>query len=126
MEIVQIIVIGLCATIFIAILDKQKEFGIYISIVASIIIFFIFIDKFNAVITLLNRIKGLMQIEDIYMKILLQILGIAFVTELGAQLCKDSGQKAIASNIEMAGKIIILVLSAPIVLAIISLIESII
>lgn len=126
MEIIQIVVIGLCASIFIAILDKQKEFSIYISIVASIIIFFIFLDKFSAVITLLNRIKGLIKVEDVYMKILMQILGIAFVTELGSQLCKDSGQKAIASNIEIAGKIIILVLSAPIVLAIISLIESII
>jgi stage III sporulation protein AD len=125
MEIVQIVIIGLCATIFIAILDKQKEFKVYISIVASVIIFFIFIDKFDSIIALFNKINALMNIDDVYMKILLQILGIAFVTEFGSQLCKDSGQKSIANNIEIAGKIIILVISAPIVLGIISLIESI-
>lgn len=126
MEIIQIVIIALCATIFIVILNKQKEFGVYISIVAGVIIFFIVIDKLTSIIVLLNKINGLMKIDDIYMKVLLQILGIAFITEFGAQLCKDSGQKSIANNIEIAGKIIILVLSTPIVLAIINLIESIV
>lgn len=125
MEIIQIVIIGLFAAIFIAILDKHKEYGVYLRIVTGAIIFFIFIDKLNAIIVLLNKINGLMNIDYIYMKVLLQILGISFITEFGSQLCKDSGEKGIANNIEIAGKIIILVLSAPIVLAIINLIESI-
>lgn len=125
MEIIQIVMIGLCATIFIAILDKYKEFGVYISIVVGVIIFFIFMDKLNSIIQLLNKMNSLINVDDLYMKVLIQILGIAFITEFGAQLCKDSGQKSIANNIEIAGKVIILVLSVPIVLAIINLIESI-
>ncbi|PKM50045.1 MAG: stage III sporulation protein AD [Firmicutes bacterium HGW-Firmicutes-7] len=125
MEIVQIVIIGLCAVIFIAVLDKHKEFGVYLRIVTGVIMFFIFIDKFDSIIILFNKLNALMNIDDMYMKILFQILGIAFVTEFGSQLCKDSGEKSIASNIEIAGRIIILVLSAPIVLGIINLIESI-
>lgn len=124
MEIIQIVIIGLCGVIFIAIFDKQKEFGVYISIAVVVIIFFAFINQMDVIINLLNKIKNIINLQDIYMKILLQILGIAFVTEFGAQLCKDSGQKAIANNIELAGKIIILVIAAPIILAIINLVES--
>lgn len=126
MEIVQIVIICLIAIIFIAVLDKQKEFGIYIGIVTGVITFMVFLDKFNIIMSLLDKIKGVINIDDMYMKILIQILGIAFVTEFGAQLCKDSNQKAIANNIEMAGKVIILVIAAPIILAIINLVESIV
>ncbi len=126
MEIVQIVIICLLAIIFIAILDKQKEFGIYLSVVTGVITFLVFLDKFNIIMDLLNKMNGVINIEDIYMKILLQILGIAFVTEFGAQLCRDANQKAIANNIELAGKIIILVVAAPILLAIINLVESIV
>ncbi|MBC7960032.1 MAG: stage III sporulation protein AD [Vallitaleaceae bacterium] len=126
MEIVQVVIICLCATVFIVLLEKQKEFGIYISISVGAIIFFIFLDKFKTIVDLLNKINGFMNVDDVYMKILLQILGIAFITEFGATICKDAGQKAIASNIELAGKIIILVVAAPIILAIINLVETIV
>lgn len=126
MEIVQIVIICLLAIIFIAVLDKQKEFGIYLSVITGIITFIVFLDKFNIIMDLLDKINGFINIDDMYMKILLQILGIAFVTEFGAQLCKDAKQNAIANNIELAGKIIILVIASPIILAIITLVESIV
>lgn len=126
MEIVQIVIICLCATILIIILNDRKEFGVYIGIVTIVIVFFIFTDQFKMIVDMLQRMNDFMNIDDIYMKILLQIIGIAFVTEFGSGLCKDSGQKAIAANIELAGKVMILVISAPIILAIVNLIENII
>lgn len=126
MEIIQIVIVSLLAIILIAILDKQKEFGIYLSIVTGVITFIVFLDKFNTIMDLLDKMNDFINIDDMYMKILLQILGIAFVTEFGAQLCKDAKQNAIANNIELAGKVIILVIAAPIILAIINLVEAIV
>lgn len=126
MEILQIIMICLCATIFIVVLEKQKEFGIYLSILASIIVFFMFADQLQIVLDLMYRMNSFLNLDDVYMKILFQILGVAFVSEFGSGICKDAGQKALATNIEIAGKIIILVIAAPIVMAIFNLIEGVI
>lgn len=126
MEAVQVVIIGIVSTILIVILKKNNaEFGIYIGIAASIVIFFVIIDKLGIILDFISRISSLINISDIYIKILLQILGIAFITEFGAQLCKDAGQQAIASKIEMVGKIMILIISMPVILSIINMISDI-
>ncbi|GKX31921.1 stage III sporulation protein AD [Vallitalea longa] len=126
MEAVQVVIIGIVSTILIVMLKKSNaEFSIYIGIAASIVILFIIIDKLSVILDLISRITGLININDIYIKILLQILGIAFITEFGAQLCKDAGQQAIASKIEMVGKIMILIISMPVILSIINMITNI-
>ena len=124
MEIMKIVVACICGSIFIVILDKNKEFGVYISLVVGIAIIYMILDKINLIFDLANRFSKLISIDDIYIKVLFQILGIAFITEFGAGLCKDAGQNAIASNIELAGKIIIVVNAMPLLLGIINMIEG--
>jgi stage III sporulation protein AD len=124
MEILKIVIIGLCAVLLILILDQQKEFGVYISIAVGACVFFIVLDKLSIILMVVDKISNLIVFEDIYLKLLMQVVGIAFVTEFGADICIDAGQKAIAKNIELAGKIIILVISMPVILAIIELIED--
>ena len=48
-----------------------------------------------------------------YIKILLKVIGICIVTELAVSVCKESGQQAIAANVTLAGKILIMVASLP-------------
>jgi len=104
---------------------NNAEFGLYIGIAASIVIFFIIMDKLGVIMDLLSTLTNLINVSDIYLKILLQIIGIGFITEFGAQLCKDAGQQAIASKIEMVGKIMILIISMPVILSIVNLITDI-
>lgn len=54
-----------------------------------------------------------------YVETILKIIGIAYIAEFGAQLTKDAGQGAIASKIELGGKILILVMAVPILTVII-------
>ena len=49
--------------------------------------------------------------------ILIKITGIAFLTEFGVSICKDSGETAIASKIDLGGKILIISMSIPIITA---------
>ncbi|MNJ03061.1 Stage III sporulation protein AC/AD protein family protein [compost metagenome] len=53
--------------------------------------------------------------ESIYLKTVLKIIGIAYIAEFGAQIVRDAGQESIASKIELAGKVLILVLAIPII-----------
>ena len=54
-----------------------------------------------------------------YIKLILKMVGITYLSEFGTQICKDAGQGALAAQLEMFGKILVLITGLPIVLAII-------
>lgn len=123
MEIVKIIGVGLIAVIIIMILKQYKpEFAIYASIITGIIIIFLVLDKLTGVITLLSNLSNKASINNEFIMILLKITGIAFLTEFAVSICKDSGEAAIASKIDFAGKIIMVSISIPIIAGLLELI----
>jgi len=60
-------------------------------------------------------------INMVYMGTILKIIGIAYIAEFGAQICRDAGEGTIASKIELAAKILIMVLAVPIVVAVLTM-----
>jgi stage III sporulation protein AD len=123
MEILQIIGIGLVSTVIIIILRKQKpEIAVQVSIVAGIIIFMMLASKLSAVVDLLEEYANKAGIKPVYFTTVLKITGIAYIAEFGADICRDAGEGAIASKIEMAGKIIIVVMAVPIIASLMDLI----
>ena len=53
---------------------------------------------------------------------MLKITGIAYLSQFGMQICADAGEGAIAAKIELAGKILIMTVSAPILLAVLDVV----
>lgn len=125
MNIIQVSVIGIVA-VLLALQFKSKygEFGIYISLVTTIILFFFAITKMEIVIDTINKIYNQITLSSLYLDILLKIVGIAYIAEFSSQLCKDAGYSAIASQIEVVGKLTILVVSLPILLSIIDTVTA--
>lgn len=115
MEIVQIIGIAF-VSVFIIVLLKQyrPEFVIHISILAGIIIFLMLMPKLSAVIELLNSFTDKLGVNSQFFGILLKITGIAYLSEFAINICKDSGESAIASKVELGAKVIIIAMSIPI------------
>ena len=62
------------------------------------------------------------EIRPMYFTAVLKITGIAYITEFGAEICRDAGEGAIAAKIEMAGKVIIVVLAIPVISSLIDLV----
>ena len=54
------------------------------------------------------------KVNLVYVETILKIIGIAYIAEFAAQISKDAGQGAIASKIELGGKILILAMAIPI------------
>jgi len=122
-EIFQIVGIGLVATMMIVFLKDQKpEFALLISVATSIIIFYFVIDKFQVVVQVLTNLAKNANVDFIYFTTILKIIGIAYVVEFGAQISRDAGEESIASKIELGGKVIIMVLGLPILMALMDLI----
>ncbi|BBP90650.1 hypothetical protein BsIDN1_42680 [Bacillus safensis] len=81
--------------------------------------FFYLIDQIYAIISMIEKIAASAGVNMKYVETILKIIGIAYIAEFGAQLTKDAGQGAIASKIELGGKILILVMAVPILTVII-------
>ena len=116
MEIIKIIGIGLISLIFAIIVKQYKpEFAIYISLMAGIIILFLAIGKLTEVVKLLTNLASRTSVNGKFIKLLIKITGIAILTEFAVSVCKDAGENAIASKIDISGKIIIVAVSIPII-----------
>ena len=123
MEIFQIVAIAIVATVLSVLIKNQKpELGIYISLVTGIVVFIFVVAKLQSVIEILNQLANKINIDDIYLSTILKIVGIAYIAEFGAQVCKDAGEGVIASKIEFAGKILIMVMAVPILVSLMDLI----
>ena len=122
MEIIKIIGIGLISLIISIILKQYKpELAIYISIISGALIILFVFGKFSGIINVLNNLASKAGVNGKFLEILIKITGIAFLSEFAVSICKDSGESAIASKIDIKEKIIVLSLSIPIISAILEL-----
>ena len=105
---------------------KQEKSGVavYLSIGISLLIFFGILDSLEVLVATVKDISHFIQIDSSYIVTLIKMLGITYIAEFSAGLCKDAGYSAIATQIEMFGKLTILVLSLPILLALLRTIQE--
>ncbi|MCI9039152.1 MAG: stage III sporulation protein AD [Clostridia bacterium] len=116
MDIIKIIGIGLIALIIIIIVKQYRpEFTIYVSLVAGALILLMVMDKIGGIIDLLTSLSNKTAINNEFLVLLIKITGIAFLTEFAVSICKDSGEAAIASKVDLGGKVIIISMSIPII-----------
>ena len=116
MDIIKIIGIGLIALIIIIIVKQYRpEFTIYVSLVAGALILLMVMDKIGGIIDLLTSLSSKTAINNEFLVLLIKITGIAFLTEFAVSICKDSGEAAIASKVDLGGKVIIISMSIPII-----------
>lgn len=104
--------------------SNRSEYGTYITLGACIIILFLGMNKLEAIIDALNKIQSYITINKVYLSILLKIVGITYISEFASSLCKDAGHATISNQIEMVGKLTILAVSMPILLALLDTINN--
>lgn len=122
---VKIAAVGIVAIILAIMFKKGKEeYSLYISIAACVFILLWGIGKLEVIFDAIDQLQGYIQINKAYVDILIKIIGITYITEISASLCKDSGYQAISEQIELVGKLTILAISMPIMLALLDTINS--
>ncbi|WP_240507981.1 stage III sporulation protein AD [Virgibacillus indicus] len=125
MDILQIVILGIIASILYIILkDLNNSLAFFLIIITGIIIFLAVISHINTIFQLIETLGNKANIQGMYLETILKIIGIAYIAELGASLTKDAGLGSVATKIELAGKIFILLLAVPIITAVIEAILS--
>ncbi len=116
MNIIQIIEISLIVTMLMLVLKKERpEIAVQISLLLSVIIFLIMLDKIQVVLNLFRDMAERANMNYMYLQTILKIIGIAYIAEFGSQVCRDAGEGAVANKIEFAAKVLIMVMAVPII-----------
>lgn len=125
MDVIQVAALAV-AGVLLAVQFKsgKAEYGIYLGAALSILIFFQILGKLNVILEVIKTIGEFLTLNKIFAGTLLKMLGITYVAEFSASICQDAGYQTIARQIEILGKLTILVMSMPILLALLQTIRE--
>jgi len=121
----RIAAIGMITALLALALKKDNPvFAALVALAGSLVIFFLIIPRFAAVLEMFRIITDNVGNGGMYISTVLRIIGIAYVAEFGSNICADAGESGLAARVELAGKVLILGASAPIILTLLGQILS--
>ena len=118
MDIISVAAIALTGTFISLTLRKEAPvFASCVSLMTGVIIFFYTADGLEAVAKTLSRMADESGINKTYISMVIRIAAISYICQFAADICADAGEKAAADKVEMAGKVAVAVISAPVIFA---------
>ena len=122
MDIIKISMLGVCGVMLGFILKGTRpEYASFITMAIGILILGLAAGKVAYLFETLDRLRQRIPVDGSYLATLVKIIGITYIGQFSASICKDAGYSAVGTQVEMVGKLAILAVSAPVVL---SLVES--
>lgn len=116
----KIVILAVVGVLFIILLKEQKaSLAFVLTLAICMIVIFNILDYGAILMEGLDVFEAYFDSSGYYIKLILKMVGITYLCEFGTQICKDVGQGAIATQVELFGKIMVLVTGLPIILAII-------
>ena len=125
MDMLRIGILGVAGTLLaIQFKSGKSEYGIYITVVLSLIIFFSVLGHIGTIVETMKGIGRFIQMDQAYIGTLIKMLGITYIAEFSSGICKDAGYQTIASQIEIFGKLAVMLLSLPILMTLLNTIRE--
>ncbi|SHJ23927.1 SpoIIIAC/SpoIIIAD family protein [Hespellia stercorisuis] len=124
MGIVQIGVLGVVGTLLAVHLGQGRaEYGTYIKIAVSVLIFYYILSSLKTFTETIQTIQSYIDMDTGYFALILKMIGVTYITEFTAGICRDGGMAAVGTQIEIVGKLTIFAISLPVLLALIETIQ---
>jgi len=102
----------------------KTEYSMYIGLGIGILVFGYVLRQVDAVINQIEFIRKYLGDAQSYLSILLKVIGITYICEFSAAICKDAGFHSIADQIEILGKLSVMFAGLPILFAVIRQIQE--
>lgn len=116
MEVGKFIGVAILICIIVVVLKQVKpELSVCVMILGGAVLLLYVLNSFTSVITTFNEIITKTGVSQNLFSIVLKIVGIGYLIEFTADICKDSGNSSIADKVILGGKILILTLAIPII-----------
>lgn len=122
---IQICVLAIAGLFAALIIKKDKpEFAVLIIMLVSFLIAIRILTVLGNAMAELESWEAILGGNIAYISLLLKIIGITYVCDFAANLCKDSGYAALSNHIELFGKVAIMVAGFPIIRIMIDMLEG--
>jgi len=120
MEIAKVALIGIIGVLLAIQFKSQKaEYSLYIGFVVSLIIFAYAVQLLQVILGRIEVLQTFLEGSGAYLGTLLKVVGITYLCEFAAGVCKDAGYSSISGQIEVFGKLTVLFAGMPILFAVI-------
>ena len=125
MDVIRIAVLGI-AGLFLCIFlkDAKPEYALYVSLATGVCILLLATLKLPHLLETLMRPTSNVPIDTAYLNALLKMVGITYVGQFSAGICRDAGYSSIAGQIEIFSRLAILVISMPVLTALMETIQG--
>lgn len=125
MEIVKVAALGMTGMLLGLLLKETKpEYSVYLSLAAGILIFSYMAWKLEYLFDSVLKIQEYLPLDTKYLTTLLKMIGITYIGQFSSGLCRDAGYGTLAAQIEVFAKLYIMVLSMPVLLALMEAIHG--
>ena len=95
----------------------RPEFGTLMAIAGAVMILTYGLSRIEYLLEAIGELQSWLPVKTVYIKLLLKLIGISFLAEFASNVCRDAGCSAMASQIELFGKLSMLVTGLPVILA---------
>lgn len=115
-------------SVFVIMLVKQykPEYAVVIQVAAGCVLLFMLTQDIKEAVSGIDSLVSASAYPKEYSMITVKALGICVLTQLGADTCRDAGETSLATKVELAGKITVIVTAMPLFEAALKIITSII
>ena len=125
MSVLTIGILGIAGALLAVELKGLKgEYGIYLVAAVGLVIFFYGVTKLKTVIETIRQVQSYIRLNRMYLEVLLKMIGITYIAEFSSGICKDAGYGSLGSQIEIFGKVSVLAVSMPILLALLDTVQQ--
>ena len=119
--------IAIVAVAACVILQKTNpEFSMAVALITGILIFLFVLSSFTPILKTLEYWMNEFHLNNVYFMTVIKTLGVCYLTQLASDTCKDAGYVSVASKVELAGKVTILLLALPLFENLLSLTQELI
>lgn len=119
-EAARLVGIGLLVTVVaVTVRGVRPELALQVSLVGGAILLLFVLRRLAGVVGVLMELAARARLSEPYLEIVLKVIAVSYLVGLGAQVCRDSGERAVAEKLELAGRILILAMALPIMVAVV-------
>ena len=123
MELLKIVGVGILISFIIVIVKQIKpEFAIATIVTGSVVMLVFILQYFTDILSVLNSIVQKTGINNELFYTVLKIVAVGYLIEFGANICNDSGNTGIGDKVILGGKLLILILSLPILTSLLDIV----
>lgn len=125
MDMIRFVMIAAAGLLLCIILKEVRpEYALYVSIATGVCLLVGASGKLGYLMDMMRRMKEYLPMDTTYLNALLKMIGITYIGQFGAGLCRDAGYSSIAGQIELVSKLSILALSMPVLLALLDTVHG--